>query len=480
MTSIGAHHGTSLAGRSTSAPEPKKIKLQLGMGASKLSSGGGGGAQAAAHGSAASASTSSKRDGGGQDEEEEGEVMSERGVRAIAEAQKLLNAEGGALPAVHRDDASRPETTEGASGTAASGADDGGYLERSAKLERARKVPPPSSSRKVASNISKWTDRQGELHAAIDAQQAEQAAKMAAKAAGIPTDSVNALPVANAAGSKDGQTSQSAAASETATSASTSSEPAPPKDPGADYDFTLTAPVIACLLCNRAFKQATTLERHVAESELHKTELGKEAARIEGYARKLERQSGSASAGNAPAGATSTAGAGRGFKPIAATSVSAAAGQADESGGSSSGGGAKYRNRAAERRAVFGADNPSAKPQSGPKVFDGPVAATAAALGPAAEPVRDLAKEGIDTETNRGAKLLELMGWKKDQGLGASGEGRVAPIETALYGERVGLGAAKPRDASAAAAAAPRSKADGWSYQEALKDRARDHLAGGQ
>ncbi|KAH9857720.1 hypothetical protein C2E23DRAFT_805452 [Lenzites betulinus] len=49
-------------------------------------------------------------------------------------------------------------------------------------------------------------------------------------------------------------------------------------------------------------------------------------------------------------------------------------------------------------------------------------------------------------ENNVGNKLLKMMGWKEGQGLGTAGEGRVDPIQTAIYAAGVGLGAAKAKD----------------------------------
>ena len=54
--------------------------------------------------------------------------------------------------------------------------------------------------------------------------------------------------------------------------------------------------------------------------------------------------------------------------------------------------------------------------------------------------------EPAKDETNKGNQLLKKMGWAAGTGLGLEGEGRVAPVEALLYGERVGLGAAKGRD----------------------------------
>jgi RNA-binding protein 5/10 len=108
---------------------------------------------------------------------------------------------------------------------------------------------------------------------------------------------------------------------------------------------------------------------------------------------------------------------------------------------SSIGGGAPaYRDRAAERRSVF--NQPAvplpeaARETTKRKAIDAPVAPPK--LEPAVEPAKD--------ESNKGNQLLKKMGWAAGSGLGLEGEGRVAPVEALLYGERVGLGATKGRD----------------------------------
>lgn len=42
--------------------------------------------------------------------------------------------------------------------------------------------------------------------------------------------------------------------------------------------------------------------------------------------------------------------------------------------------------------------------------------------------------------------MLKLMGWTTGTGLGTTGEGRVDPIETAMYAPGVGLGAGKAKE----------------------------------
>jgi len=45
-----------------------------------------------------------------------------------------------------------------------------------------------------------------------------------------------------------------------------------------------------------------------------------------------------------------------------------------------------------------------------------------------------------------GNKLLKMMGWTEGSGLGTNGDGRVDPIQTAIYAQGVGLGASKGKD----------------------------------
>jgi len=50
-----------------------------------------------------------------------------------------------------------------------------------------------------------------------------------------------------------------------------------------------------------------------------------------------------------------------------------------------------------------------------------------------------------EDENNVGNKLLKKMGWSAGTGLGLSGEGRVDPVQTAIYSAGVGIGAGKAR-----------------------------------
>ncbi|KAG5338692.1 hypothetical protein C0989_006587 [Termitomyces sp. Mn162] len=167
----------------------------------------------------------------------------------------------------------------------------------------------------------------------------------------------------------------------------------------AEFEFSDIAG-LTCLLCSRQFKSLDQLKRHNKESDLHKarnfntknfkdTNL-REVARQKTAARKTEEQP-------------------------------------------------KYRDRASERRVLFNqpdvplpekeSTNLKQKKSEGPPPPPSP---------PAIEP-------GKDTN-NVGNKLLKMMGWTEGTGLGTSGEGRVEPIQTAIYAQGAGLGASKGKE----------------------------------
>ncbi|KNZ81458.1 RNA-binding protein 5-A [Termitomyces sp. J132] len=188
----------------------------------------------------------------------------------------------------------------------------------------------------------------------------------------------------------------------------------------AEFEFSDIAG-LTCLLCSRQFKSLDQLKRHNKESDLHKarnfntknfkdTNL-REVARQKTAARKTEEQP-------------------------------------------------KYRDRASERRVLFNqpdvplpekeSTNLKQKKSEGPPPPPSP---------PAIEP-------GKDTN-NVGNKLLKMMGWTEGTGLGTSGEGRVEPIQTAIYAQGAGLGASKGKEVG--------KYADGYSgYVHMAQDAARE------
>ncbi|KAI0373364.1 hypothetical protein BV20DRAFT_1042175 [Pilatotrama ljubarskyi] len=172
--------------------------------------------------------------------------------------------------------------------------------------------------------------------------------------------------------------------------------------PLTETEFEYSDPnALTCLLCARQFKSLDQLKRHNKESDLHKKNY-KDAA-----LREVAREK--------------------------ARAAKAKAEQAQQP---------KYRDRASERRIMHSQPDvprplPSELPATKRKHSEGP--------RPPSPPPPPPPNPGKD-ENNVGNKLLKMMGWKEGQGLGIGGEGRVDPIQTAIYAAGVGLGAAKAKD----------------------------------
>ncbi|KAG8691848.1 hypothetical protein FRC11_007814 [Ceratobasidium sp. 423] len=212
----------------------------------------------------------------------------------------------------------------------------------------------------------------------------------------------------------------------------TPSKPAEPAPVAADELPYGDASAMTCLLCSRQFKSVDMLKRHSNESELHKTNLGKPEL-VESAKSKIE----------AARQASTSAGAGTAEKP-------------------------KYRDRAAERRvALRQPDHPMPEPGQGQgqgdkkrKWAEGPP--------PPAPPPAPPVQPGKD-DNNVGNKLLKKMGWSEGVGLGAGGDGRVNPIETAIYEQGVGIGASKAKEVT-----------NFQGYREMARDSARDRFNAAQ
>jgi len=100
----------------------------------------------------------------------------------------------------------------------------------------------------------------------------------------------------------------------------------------------------------------------------------------------------------------------------------------------------KYRDRASERRILF--NQPDAP------VLEKDAGATKKrhVETPSRPDTPPLPVNPGKDQSNVGNKLLKMMGWKEGTGLGSDGDGRVDPIETAIYAQGVGLGASKGKE----------------------------------
>ena len=243
-------------------------------------------------------------------------------------------------------------------------------------------------NKRFANDISRWNRKQSELHAssATDSYTLSADPKSMAEQPSKQTDS----------------------ATPTSLDSTTLSEAEL-----ASFDYK-DRERIACLLCQRKFKSVDTLHRHEAESQLHRENLASIETCRQAVSRKLESVAQSDSNGHAP-----TSGSHMSPTPPDLPGPSTRA----------------YRDRASERRAVFGADTPSKhnEPDNRTKVFDGPTTTLSA-------PIPQSAPEKPIDSDNIGSKLLAMMGWSQGQGLGAQREGRTDIVETKIYKPGAGLG----------------------------------------
>lgn len=170
----------------------------------------------------------------------------------------------------------------------------------------------------------------------------------------------------------------------------------------------------ACLLCQRQFKTLEVLRRHAIESELHQKNLQDEALCKAGRQRK------DAEAVDQPAKSQLMKPAG--FAPVKDEIASSTADDGET----------QYRDRAQERRIVFGTERnwkPGQGKRRAPESTDRRAVDT---------PVID---RGVSLQsTGVGSSLLAKMGWISGQGLGLQGSGRVDPVEAKVLIPGAGLG----------------------------------------
>ncbi|KAI8984701.1 hypothetical protein BDF20DRAFT_861283 [Mycotypha africana] len=147
---------------------------------------------------------------------------------------------------------------------------------------------------------------------------------------------------------------------------------------------------MACLLCQRKFKSQADLERHQELSELHKTNLNDPVA-VNKAKLKLQFLK-SDSEEKEPS--------------------------------------MQYRNRAAERRQTYGQPDKPVIPSSRPGGYKQPVAPREI------EAIQQASMHVPISDSNKGAQMLQKMGWKKGEGLGKHGTGIVDPIKAESYAQQ--------------------------------------------
>jgi len=192
--------------------------------------------------------------------------------------------------------------------------------------------------------------------------------------------------------------------------------------PETEFEFSDVAG-LTCLLCARQFKAVDQLKRHNKESELHKKNY-KDVN----------------------------------LRDIAREKVQAAKAKATDQEQLQP----KYRDRASERRVMHN------QPEAPAPIVEKKTSSRRYAPGPNKPPTPPPAplNPGKD-DSNVGNKLLKMMGWTEGSGLGTNGEGRVDPIQTAIYAQGVGLGASKGKDIENMAAS-------GYSAYQMAQETARE------
>lgn len=217
---------------------------------------------------------------------------------------------------------------------------------------------------------------------------------------------------------------------------------------------------LACLLCRRQFKTKEVLRKHELESELHKKNLSDDEIRLtaaKSKASTLEARSKAArnsKSAFSQAQSEKNSSVGKGFAPISSSTSTSELSRADSNPSTgfsidTTTSTSQYRDRASERRSVFGSDknNPSTSSQKEDhkkrKVFDGPTPL----VSYESETSDQISSDNkIDEEIqpeNVGAKMLGLMGWTKGKGLGSEMNGRSEPVDSGVHRMGAGIGSGR-------------------------------------
>ncbi|SCV72033.1 BQ2448_4727 [Microbotryum intermedium] len=259
-------------------------------------------------------------------------------------------------------------------------------------------------AKKMASHLDKWSQKQAELKSVDNfgskpttSEPSRSASKLEQPRSGgkdARIASAKGVPAKQASSTKTIATSQSDPTTSQLSSSTALS--------GDDLPYGDSVSRI-CLLCSRQFKSLEEISKHNRLSKLHLTNLSDPALVSRATTMKADN-----------------------LAKRAAAASSAAKVDAPET--------PRYIDRAAARREHFHQPDKPERESKEKKRFEGP---------PPREELVQPNNEGIQ-DTNVGSKMLEKMGWSKGAGLGATGEGRAAPVMASSFAQGAGLGSAKP------------------------------------
>lgn len=295
---------------------------------------------------------------------------------------------------------------------------EGGYLDHdpASRLARSYKLPALNKDKKLAVNMARWSHRQKELH---DARPPASLGPNVSERATSLSDGESSTPVAPETSESQPRCPYNQDSLSQKPRLSTASSHSTRKrsreqledddqrgdvsdgDPGIEYDFCLFEPVAACMLCSRGFKLRDTLIRHVKDSQLHRDNLLKPACRSAGRNAKLARV------------AATTASSSEAPSPTPTEAVT----KLPEP---------KYRDRASERRAVFGSsashqtshDHQRTESHGTHQNSSRPAQDSRGRRSPTPDTQMMSTPPPLTAENNKGARMLSLMGWAPGKFLG--------------------------------------------------------------
>ncbi|RPB26533.1 hypothetical protein L211DRAFT_681961 [Terfezia boudieri ATCC MYA-4762] len=300
---------------------------------------------------------------------------------------------------------------------------------RKAEAEKpgAGATPAAAAGAKKAlpSHLQFWQDRHMELHGAVAPQHnsdgesgaaSDESTKKLKKKKVVGTTALGAVP--RLIPETEATTGAGAVAL-----AETGSE-RPPSESFVDLNR------LACLLCARQFNSEQQVHKHERISTLHRSNLADEKL-IAKAREKLEKA---------------------GIKQTASADASAA-------------GAPVYRDRAKERRAVFGQPKRPEPVSKEPTVSAKDTNVVSQSPSPPPAP-------------SKGAALLSKMGWTSGAGLGVEGKGITAPVVAEMYAEGVGLGAKGGKVGEASEVSALNTSGAYKDFVRRTKEKAKERYQG--